>query len=84
MVLGKVIGTIESTCLPMNDKLALARAVADPVKAHVDGLRSFLLDGVVDDALGAGIASLDWGSRLRVPEFGECLSKHAGILSIVK
>ena len=36
----------------MDNELALANAVADPVKEHVNGFGSLLFNGVVDDAFG--------------------------------
>ena len=46
MMLGKIIGTIGFAFIPENLELALADAIADPIKAHIDGFGSFLLDGV--------------------------------------
>jgi hypothetical protein len=37
---------------PMDAKLALIDAVADPVKPHIDGFGSTLFDYVVDDTCG--------------------------------
>ena len=67
MVFCKIISTIEAAFLPVDMKLALADAIADPIEAHVDCLRSFLFDGVIGDAAGSAIVSLEWCGQLWVP-----------------
>ena len=54
----------------MNKKLALFDAIADPIKTHVHGLGSALLDGAVGDASGACIISLNGRGRLGVTHVG--------------
>jgi hypothetical protein len=63
--------------------VALADAIADPIKAHVNGFGVALLDSVVDDAFGAGVVSLDWGCGLRPAHCDdECVAKDAVILGV--
>ena len=52
---------------PLDDELALAFSVADPVVAHVDGFGTLLLDCFVDDAFSKSIVSLDGRGRLWMP-----------------
>jgi hypothetical protein len=42
VVLGKVVSAIADATAPVNDELALADAVADPVKTHVHSFGAFL------------------------------------------
>jgi hypothetical protein len=65
----EVVGFVATTFCPVNVKLALADAVADPVEAHVNGLGAFLFDGVVGDAGGGAVIGLYGGGRLGVAEF---------------
>ena len=67
MVLGVIVAQVSDAGLPVDEELTLAFAVADPIKAHVDRFRSFLLDGVVGEAVSGGVFNLDWHSRLWVP-----------------
>ncbi len=49
---------------PIHVVLALAHAVADPIESHVDCFGAFLFDGVVGNAGGGAIVSLDRRGRL--------------------
>ena len=69
MVFGEVISVIEAAFSPKYMELALADAVADPVKTHVNCLGPFLLDSVIGDASSSAIVSLDGCGWLRVAEF---------------
>jgi hypothetical protein len=69
MVLGKVVGEIVFTGMPVNYELALLDSVVDPVKAHVYGFGATLFDRLIGDASGACIVGLDgcgslWMSHL--------------------
>ena len=68
---GEIIGSIVDTFFPMNDKVAEADSVADPIKSHVNGFGAFLFDCVVDNPLSACIVGLYGGSWLRVAQFVE-------------
>jgi hypothetical protein len=69
VVLGEVVGEIVDAALPMHVELALADAVADPIKAHIDGFGSLLLNCVVGNTHGAFVVSLDSCDWLGVAEF---------------
>ena len=71
MVLGVIVAQVSDAGLPVDEEPTLAFAVADPIKAHVDRFRSFLLDGVVGEAVGGGVVDLDWSDGLQVPQFAE-------------
>ena len=64
MVLGVIVAQVSDAGLPVDEELPLACAVADPIKAHVDRFQSFLLDGVVGEAVGGGVFDLDWSVKL--------------------
>ena len=67
---------------PIDLELALGDAVAEPVKAHVNGFGSILLDGVVEDTIGSAVVGLDRGRMLPESQFNESDSVgdcHTGI-----
>ena len=66
-----IVAQVFDAGLPVDEELTLACTVADPIKAHVDRFRSFLLDGVVGESVGGGVVDLDWHGRLWVPQFAE-------------
>ena len=66
MMLGVVFTKSGGTVLPVDEELALACAIAYTIKAHVDRFQSFLLDGVVGEAVGGRVVGLDWSGRLWV------------------
>ena len=61
-----VVAKVGDTRLPVDEELALACEIAYPIKAHVDRFWSFLLDGVVGEAVSGRVVDLDWSGRLRV------------------
>ena len=71
MVLVMIVSQVSDARLPVDKELTLDCAVAYPIKAHVYRFRSFLLDGVVGEAVGGGVVDLDWRVRLWVPQFAE-------------
>ena len=66
MVLGVIVTQISDAGLSVDEELTLACAVTYPIKAHVDRFWSFLLDGVVGEAVSGRVVDLDWSGRLRV------------------
>jgi Na+/H+ antiporter NhaA len=62
MMLGKVIGLIGSSWLPVDNELELFDSVADSVEAHVHGSGFALLYSIVGYALSTFIVCLDGGS----------------------
>ena len=78
-MLGEVIGMIVDATSPEYVELALFGTILKSVVAHVDGFRSSLLDGTIDDAFGGGIVGLHWRGWLLVPELGEHGSDGDGV-----
>jgi len=64
MVFGEVISTIGAAQLPENVELALVDPVPDPIKAHVNGLGSFLL-------YGSSVAGCKWPSSFSTVQIGQ-------------
>ena len=71
MMFCEVIGAVGRAAVPVDMVLVLTDAVADPVETHVHSFGAFLFDGVVGEAGGCGVVSLDWRSGLWVAEFCE-------------
>lgn len=69
MMLGKIVGMIETTFFPVDFELFLADAVAHPVKAHVHGFGAALLDGISADTHSGAVVSHDRGSWLWMAHF---------------
>ena len=69
MVLGAIVAQVSDAGLPVDEELTLVCAVAYAIKGHVNRFRSFLLDGVVGEAVGGGVVDLDWRGRLWLPQF---------------
>lgn len=84
MVFCKIIGSIQCTGFPVDNKLALADTIADPIESHINCLGTFLLDGIIDDSFGTGVIRLDWRGGLWVAKFSESGAKSAGILGVVE
>jgi hypothetical protein len=68
MMLGEVIGEIVGSGFPIYLELQLTYAIPEPIKTHVDGLGSALLDGRMHDAMGTRVVSFDGRGRLLVAE----------------
>ena len=66
MMLGVVVTKVVDTRLTVDSELVLACTIADPVKAHVNRFRPFLLDGVVGKDVCGGVVDLAWSDRLWV------------------
>ena len=66
MMIGVVVAKVGDARLPVDEKLTFACAIAYPIKAHVDRFRSFLLAGVVGEAVGGRVVDSDWSGRLWV------------------
>ena len=78
VMFGEVVGLVEAAFLPVDVKLSLANADADPIKVHVNCIGSLLFDGVIDACCGA-IVHLDghWGWRM--VQFNESCLEGAGL-----
>ena len=66
MMLGMVVAKVGDTRLPVDEELALACMITYPIKVHVNCFQSFLLNGIVGEAVGGKIFDLDWSGRLWV------------------
>jgi len=69
VMLAEIIGAVEAAFTPVDVKLALADAIANPVKAHVNCFRTFLFDCVIGNTGGSTVVSLNGSGRLRMAEF---------------
>ncbi len=72
MMLGEVVSSVGASFLPVNEKLALADTVTNPLKSHVHGFGTFLLDGVVCNARCSAIVSDHGSGSLRMAELQYC------------
>ena len=84
MMFGEVVGTVCGAFAPVDLKLALAYAIADPVKTHVDRFGPFLFDSVSDNSTGGVIIGGHRGGWLRVPHFGKSNAERACFFAIVE
>ena len=82
VVLGVVISKIGHPRLPVDKELPLVGPVLDPIKLHVDGLGSFLFDGVVCKTLSSGVVDLHGGGRLWMAHFLKRCADGDGLLPI--
>ncbi len=55
VVLGKGSSEVVSSSSPVDNELTLVDPVSDPIKSHVNGLGTSLLDGVIGNASSTGI-----------------------------
>ena len=84
VMLGEVVSKIVGPGLPVDKKLALSDAVADPVEAHVNCFGSSLFDSVIDDAFSSGIVSFDGSGWLRPAHLFQGGSKGSALLGILE
>jgi hypothetical protein len=84
VVFGKMVGFVETALFPAHKQCALAHAVANPTKAHVNGLRMLLFDPVIGDTSGSAVVTLDWCGRLGMTEFFKTSAQGAGFFTIVE
>ena len=81
---GEVVSEVVAAFAPMDDVLVLGYAVLDPIKTHVHGFGTALLDGVIDDARCARIVSLFWHGSLRVSKFEQCDTERRCIFCVME
>ena len=67
MMLDVVVAKVGDDRLPVDEELAMACEILYTIKVHVNHPQSFLLDGVVGEAVGGGVVNLDCSGRLWVP-----------------
>ena len=78
----KVVGEIVRAFSTVDEKLALANSVTNPIKTHIHCFGASLFYGVVCDAGGAGVVGLDGGCCLRVSHVAERVAEHGDLLSV--
>ena len=64
---GEAVSFVGTALTPKYVELFLMHTIADPIKAHINGLGSFLFDGVIGDTSSYTIVSLNGRWRLWVP-----------------
>ena len=82
MVFGKVISKIIHARSPVDQELALAGPVLDPIKAHVDCLGSFLFESFIGKVLDSGVVNLHRDSWLEMPHFLQRGSNGHGFCAV--
>ena len=66
--LSKEVCEVVFSFAPRDGKVALPYAIANPMEAHVDGLRALDFARVIGDSRGGCVIAHDEGGRLRVAE----------------
>ena len=61
VMLGEVVGEVAGAGGPLDDELALADSVLDPVEAHVVGFGALDAGALVGESVGGRVVSDDWG-----------------------
>ena len=84
VVFGKIIGAIEDALFPVDDKLSLSNAVADPIETHINGFGMFLFDGVISNSVCSTVVGLDRCGWLWVPQLFKGNANRAGFFAIVE
>jgi hypothetical protein len=84
VVFGVVVGKIVCSLSPMDEELALADSVADPVEAHIHGFGSSLFDCFVADSGGTGVVGLDGSGWLWMAHVVEDGSEHGSLFAVVE
>jgi hypothetical protein len=82
MMFSEIIYQIGVTWRPPNVKLFLFYSVFDPVEPHIHSFGSFLLDGVVDNAICCGVISGEVSGVLVVThlrKYGACGGAFFGV-----
>jgi hypothetical protein len=83
VMFGKVVGSVGDAAAPIDNELALADAVADPIETHVHGFGPFLFDRVVGNAGGSAVVGDDRGRWLEMSELFESDVLRNGFFAIV-
>ena len=84
VVLGEVVSKIGGAWGPIDAKLALFDAVADPIKSHVYGFGAYLFAGTIDNSAGGGVVGGNGCSRLWVSHFLECGTEDSSLFGVEK
>jgi len=84
MMFSEIVGFVQAASPPIDVKLALSDVVADPIEVHVNCFGAFLFYGVIGDARGGAVVSLDRSRWLGMAEFFEADTDQAGFLAVVE
>lgn len=84
VVLREVVSTVAFAGAPVDNELALADAVTDPIEAHIHCFGAFLFDSVINNTSSSAVVSLNGCGRLRMAKFNECMPEGARIFAVVK
>ena len=68
-MLGEIVGFVGGSWIPVNNKVSLFNVFADPIEAHVDGFRSDMFAGFVEDGGSGCIIGFDGRCSLLVTPF---------------
>ena len=84
MMFREVIGLVGSSWFPVDEKLALADSVADPIETHIHSFGTFLFDIIGGDTYCSGVVGLERCRRLRMPQFFQRNSQWDRGLAVVE
>ena len=82
VMLGEVVGQVVASSSPVDDELALADMIFDPVESHVDGFGAALFDRVV--LAMAGVVISYGGGLVRMPHVFESGAEHDAVFAVEK
>jgi hypothetical protein len=80
----ELISQIGVTWRPPNVKLLLFYSVFDPVELHIHSFGSFLLDGVVDNAIRDGVVRGEVSGVFVVPHLRKCCACDGALFGVDK
>lgn len=75
VMLGAVVCPVGGSSGPVESKLALDHTATEPMVSHVHCLELLWNDGVVGEASGGGVVSLNWSAWLGSIYFHESVSE---------
>jgi hypothetical protein len=84
VMFGEIVGEVVGAFAPVDEKLTLLYAVADPIKSHVDCFGAALFDCVVGNTSCADIVCLNGRGRLWVSHVDESSAKPGCIFGVVE
>ena len=79
---GEIIREVVCAFTPVDEKMSLFDAIANPIKTHIHCFRTSLFDSFIADAGGAGIVGLNRSCWLWMPHVFECGAEHGGFFAI--
>ena len=66
VMLGVIVTHVLEAGMPMDTELLAGNLISNPEVAHFHGARSLAFDGVVGNAGGGGVVTVDWSRWLGV------------------